>query len=320
MAERATVPGVPNAFTRFDAAQPPSSENPWQDGAFVPDLARLQVLIGCCAAGAGSWAAQEAGGLGLALDLYAAGELRRSGYEPDAVWPRAGDPRVIPAASARAIGSLLRARRPLNTAVSATDWNTITQAAAARVAEATGSSKAVIHGEFFPKEVDVLVADWDRGVELLISTKSMTGSYGNNMNNRWEEFVGDVRNIRGRFPLATLGVLFLVDHSIIGDNQFERLLDMLRKLRISSAAGEAYDATALVIAEAVGEGDARLLLDKVPEDLRLPQFFEDVLTVVFTRLPVSERRAARRLRDGASPTAEANPPAELSGVPAESDD
>lgn len=293
---------MPDPFARFATATSPRTDSPWVGDTFVPDLDRLESLVSTVAGGPGVWAQQTGGGLGLALDLYAADELRRSGYEPDAVWPRASDPRVLPAAVARAIRGLSKANRESE--------------AARRIIDAVGSATSVVHGEYFPKQIDVLVADWDRGPELMVSTKSMTGSYGNNMKNRWEEFVGDVRNMRGRFPLATMGVLFLADQSIIGDNQFARLIDMLRKLRLTSSAGDAFDATCLVIAEATGAGEAKLRLDEVPEDLAPAQFFDAMLTTVFTRLPVSERLAARQLRTaGAPPTAEATPPAGPTGPP-----
>ena len=61
-----------------------------------------------------------------------------------------------------------------------------------RIVRNAGSAGPAVFGEFFAKNVDVLVADWDRGVELMVSTKGMTSSFGKNMTNRWEEFTGDL--------------------------------------------------------------------------------------------------------------------------------
>ena len=165
----------------------------------------------------------------------------------------------------------------------------------------------MVQGEFFAKAVDVVVADWDRGVELLVSTKAMIASFGKNLTNRWEEFVGDLRNLRGRFPLAVLGVCYLADESIIeGEpNAHARLLDMLRKLRLETSPERAYDATMLIFAKPGGDTHAMLSMDRVPPDLGPGQFFEALLTRSFERLPVSERAAARRLYGRESlPTAE----------------
>ena len=272
-------------MTQFDAfagVPPPNDVSPWGVDGYEPDYRRLTGLLSACV-GQGSWRAPQTGDLGLALDLWVADELRRAGYEPDAVWPRAMDPRVLPAATARAIRKLSRAHRD--------------HPAVKKIEKAAGSSGAVVQGELFAKSVDVLVADWDRGVELMVSTKAMVSSFGKNLTNRWEEFVGDLRNIRGRFPLAALGVVFLADHSIVEGERysFQRLLDMLRKLRLETSPGRAYDAATLLLATPDRDTGARLQMDAVPEDLAPPQFFDALLTSVFERLPVSERAAARHL-------------------------
>ncbi len=282
-------------FDSFASVPPPRAGSPWGPDGYEADLDRLNGLLSACVR-EGSWRAQQAGDLGLALDLWVADELRRGGYETDAVWPRATDPRILPAAVARAISRLPKAQQ--------------IEPVVGRIVKTAGASGAVVQGEFFAKAVDVVVADWDRGVELLVSTKAMIASFGKNLTNRWEEFVGDLRNLRGRFPLAVLGVCYLADESIIEDepNAFARLLDMLRKLRSETWPGRAYDASMLIIARPEGEANARLSMDRVPPDLAAGQFFEALLTRAFERLPVSERAEARRLygRD-TLPTAEAEP-------------
>jgi hypothetical protein len=282
-------------FADFDDVPAPNPSSPWGDAGYTADLDRLTGLISKCVA-QGSWRARESGDLGLALDLWVADELRRAGYERDAVWPRAVDPRVLPAAVARSIGRLPRRRQD--------------DPIVRRIEASAGSTGAAVQGEFFAKAVDVLVADWDRGVELMVSTKAMVSSFGKNLTNRWEEFVGDLRNIRGRFPMASLGVVFLADHSIVtGEpNSFQRLIDMLRKLRLEGTAGGSYDATLLLLATPSGRRSASLVVGDVPTDLGPSQFYEALLTRVFERLPVSEREAARRLYGReALPTAELKP-------------
>lgn len=297
----ATLPSMPDAFAVFDNVRSPQATSPWRGRQFAADLGRLEDFVSVCAAGKNQWAGQESGRLGRALDLWAADELRRAGYEPDAVWPRADIPRALPASVARAINGLPKALRAAP--------------ATRRIQQTSGSAIATVFGEFFPKEVDVLVADWDRGVELMISTKSMIGSYSNNLKNRWEEFVGDLRNIRGRHPLAVLGVLFMVDRSITDKgeaNAWARLLDMLTKLRLPTSSGPAYDGAALVVAEAVLDGKARLHMDLVPAALAPGQMFASLMETAFSRLPETERQAARRLYHAEElPTAEAEPSPQL---------
>lgn len=282
-------------FDAFNAVPAPNPASPWDVSGYQPDFDRLAGLISACV-GSGAWRARQSGDLGLALDLWVADELRRAGYEADAVWPRSADPRVLPAAVARAINRLSASQRrdPI----------------VRRITDSAGAAGAAVQGEFFAKAVDVLVADWDRGVELMVSTKAMVSSFGKNLTNRWEEFVGDLRNIRGRFPMAALGVVFLADHSIVEGEpySFQRLQDMLRKLRLETSSGRAYDATMLLLAKPTGGSRAELMLLDVPDDLAPGQFYEALFRRVFERLPVSERAAARDLYGRKElPTAEVLP-------------
>lgn len=62
-------------------------------------------------------------------------------------------------------------------------------------------SDARILGKAYAKQVDVVIAQWSRGPELLISTKRMDSSFGKNALNRIEESYGYAKNLRGRHPL-----------------------------------------------------------------------------------------------------------------------
>ena len=76
--------------------------------------------------------------------------------------------------------------------------------------DGAGSRGSKILGGYFVKEIDVAIAAEDRGLELGVSTKTMTGSFGKNLGNRFEEAAGDLANIRRRYPLATFGYAYLV--------------------------------------------------------------------------------------------------------------
>jgi hypothetical protein len=280
------------AFDAF-ADIPPDTTSPWSTGAYHANTGQLQQLLSKCVVG-GKWSESQGGVVGAALDLWVARELRRAGYEDDAVWPREQDPRVLPASVARAVRRLSKTDK----ASRIVD----------RIVKHAGSAGPSVFGEFFGKSVDVLVADWDRGVEVMVSTKGMTSSFGKNLTNRWEEFAGDLRNLRGRFPLAVLGITYMSDAKVVeAPKTFARMLDMLRKLRLETAPSRAYDATTLILASPSDDG-VRLEMDQVPEDLHPGQFFDAVLSRAFERLPVSERDQARKLYGGRElPTAEAKP-------------
>lgn len=65
-------------------------------------------------------------------------------------------------------------------------------------------------GAYFPKEMDVWVGADSSGPLLGISFKSMMRGVGQNVNNRWEELVGDAANIHSRFPMLSLGYVMIL--------------------------------------------------------------------------------------------------------------
>ncbi len=50
---------------------------------------------------------------------------------------------------------------------------------------------ARVLGRAYEKQVDVVIARWDRGPKLLVSTKAQLSSFGKNLPNRFEEAYGD---------------------------------------------------------------------------------------------------------------------------------
>ncbi|HFK3478805.1 TPA: hypothetical protein ACG1KT_005126, partial [Escherichia coli] len=96
------------------------------------------------------------GALANGVDSWLAHELRRSGFTPDEVWPRATRPRILP----RDVALLLeKLPRDLSNEVRA---KVIAMPAIA-------PTDAKILGRAYEKQVDVAIARWDRGPELLLS-------------------------------------------------------------------------------------------------------------------------------------------------------
>jgi hypothetical protein len=65
-------------------------------------------------------------------------------------------------------------------------------------------------GAYFPKELDVWLDADVNGPLLGISFKSMMSGVAQNVNNRWEELVGDAANIHSRFPMLSLGYVMIL--------------------------------------------------------------------------------------------------------------
>jgi hypothetical protein len=226
----------------------------------------------------------ESGRLAKALDAWVAHELRSAGFGADEVWPRLNKPRVLSRDLGVFIDGLPAKERDV---------------ALQRLLQAKriARSDARVLGRAYVKQVDVLVAQWSRGPELLVSTKSMVSSFRNNLANRFEEAYGDAKNLRGRFPLVSMGFLFFMRSTASGEpGTLEKAIDMLRKLQQEA---DAYDACCLIIgewADAPDPGQVALRDDLVPTDLSAPRFIAKLIEGVLDRTPVDIHVEVREAR------------------------
>jgi hypothetical protein len=170
------------------------------------------------------------------LDVWLSYEFRRSGFDPDAVWPRAEAPRILPAPIVALLKNVnVKEREALWKRLRATTPPT-----------GVAASSASILGKNYLKQVDVVMSNWVAGPELLISTKRMDSSFGKNAANRVEESYGDAKNLRLRHPQAGLGFVYGL-RSTIFDREADKaewLIDLLQKL---GREDDAYHAVALII-------------------------------------------------------------------------
>lgn len=271
-------------------AVPDKLTTPWRKGGvYRADLDLLKDLIGV-PVDSGKALHSETGALARAVDVWLATEFRRARIEHDAVFPRSEIPRQLPQAVSRAIRRVKYSRKQ--------GERELQERAVEQVIAGAGGARVNILGGFFVKEIDVVVADWDRGLELAVSSKTMTGSFGNNLKNRFEEATGDLLNIRRRYPMAAFGFVFLVTANILdSEMHWEFLKDMMRKLGTLGGVegGESYDATCLLLVD--WEGGEGVVVDEeeVPEDLSPNQFFAAMVTALFSRSRVVDHKEAREL-------------------------
>lgn len=235
------------AWTLFDriiayagGAEAQEYSNPWNresEGGplrYNPDYAVLQQLLGVPLL---LQAPSQSGVPALALDVWTAYELRRAGFEPDLVWPRATPPRILP--------STLVAMRREATREQLRVLDAMLQSGRTYGNE-TGASANIL-GKNYVKQVDVVMSAWNTGPEIMISTKRMDSSFGKNAANRVEESYGDAKNLRSRHPQAALGFLYSLRSTALTP-QYEDvaawIIDLLGKL---GREDDAYDAVCLVI-------------------------------------------------------------------------
>ncbi|WP_217182971.1 hypothetical protein [Streptomyces sp. AC495_CC817] len=322
-------------FDRVVADAKLRGSSPWVVNAGVvrysPDFDTLELLLRV------PWvlgSTSTSGLPALALDVWIAYELRRAGFDPDAVWPRADTPRILP-------GSIATLLDNLNKADAARLRELLTSG---KTFGGTVGSNARILGKNYMKQVDVVISDWDTGPELLISTKRMDDSFGNNAPNRIEESYGDAKNLRSRHPRSALGFAFSLNANAFAEapRVADWILDLLAKL---GREDDAYDAVALIVPRFPGPGpcstrgqrtlesvhdealieaeliappvqeavpttgsrsgalldrlvsapSVELLHDHVPDELAPARFLEHMIRHVLDNSPITRHRSARDL-------------------------
>jgi hypothetical protein len=284
---------VKDGFSPLDillAARRPT--DPWQHDrdkppVYAPDFELLAQLLGVPVR---EESAQSTGRFAGSVDAWLAHELRRAGFGADEVWPRAGQPRILP----REVAELLN-RLPAKLADELRE----------RILKmpSIAPTSARVLGRAYEKQVDVLISRWDRGPELLISTKSQVSAFGKNLPNRFEEAYGDAGNLRARYPLAAVGFFFVQRATVLRTEPeaFERTVDMMRKLRELPGMGPAngYTATGLVLVDwdEPFDGGVRIVHDAVPADVAAPQFLATMVDAVLAVTPIQHHVVVRGRRE-----------------------
>ncbi len=246
---------------------------------------------------------QQSGRVAKSLDAYVAHELRRSGFDPASVFPRLRMPRALPPEMAPVESAI----EELIATVAAHEEETGERLKPSKIRSSImrldrvklGASETNVLGRFYKKQVDaVVLSDWLRGPDVLISGKTQFSSYLNNKNNRYEEAIGEAHNLRDRYPLAAMGFAYLVRSNVFEGGAFELLRDLLVRLRRPDGP---FDATVLLVAE---WDDATLALERVDDPapaLALPRFFEDLLEAAMSYTPVDVHQGVRARKLGEPP-------------------
>jgi hypothetical protein len=185
-------PIVGDKYDDLYAVVPATLTPPWtSSGVYQPDYALLHALVAVTVKN-GKAFDPRTGALAAATNVWIATELRRAGIDPNRVWPRAEAPRVLvwDAAGAKAKVKLRKNPRQLpahwgiSRSVTKNDLRVIQERAIEALITEIGRGPALapdpgtgdrknpanILGAHFPKEIDVSMARYDRGLELGIST------------------------------------------------------------------------------------------------------------------------------------------------------
>lgn len=243
---------------------------------------------------------QQSGRVAKSLDVYIAHELRRAGFDPSSVFPRLRMPRAVPPEMKvveEAIDHLMTVLDEYEAFASQQLKPAALRSAIMRLARVKlGGSETNVLGRFYKKQVDaVVLADWLRGPDVLVSGKTQFSSYLNNKNNRYEEAIGEAHNLRDRYPLAAMGFAYLVRSNVFEGGAFELLRDLLVRLRRPDGP---FDATVLLVAEWDNETLNLNSVEDPAPTLALPRFFDDLLNAVMSYTPVDVYQGARARKLG----------------------
>jgi hypothetical protein len=265
----------------------------------VPDYATLRTLL-AVPIEQGHAESQQSGRVAKSLDAYVAHELRRAGFDPSGVFPRLRMPRALSPEMDNVEEAIDHLMTVLDEYESFTEQRlkpTPLRQAIMRLGRIKlGAAETDVLGRFYKKQVDaVVLSDWLRGPDVLVSGKTQFSSYLNNKNNRYEEAIGEAHNLRDRYPLAAMGFAYLVRSNVFEGGAFELLRDLLVRLRRPDGP---FDATVLLVAD--WDGATRVLntVEDPASSLALPRFFEDLLNAVMAYTPVDVHQEVRARKLG----------------------
>lgn len=128
------------------------------------------------------------------------------------------------------------------------------------------AASANLLGKNYVKQVDVVMSSWSTGPEIMVSTKRMDSSFGNNAANRVEESYGDAKNLRARYPQAALGFVYGLNHAAFemkSSRVTDWIVDLLGKL---GREDDAYDAVALIVPDWSDTGQVSSVVEPAGDD------------------------------------------------------
>lgn len=121
-------------------------------------------------------------------------------------------------------------------------------------------------------------------------------------------FDGDLKNLRGRFPLAAIGALTILPKAAVDRNLLRAFADMMTKLVAPERPWvNAYDAACIIVCNWEGKDASHVPIlnpdlegdERFPSLLQPNTFFNELLNKVLERAPVAEHELARGRRDQA---------------------
>jgi hypothetical protein len=105
----------------------------------------------------------------------------------------------------------------------------------ARSAGVTVEQEATLFGSHKPKDVDVSVIHPVNGPMMIVGLRSQMSSVGNNALTYYQDIVGECISLQDRFPLATIGYVYLMPLRPIREEHEDVVIDHFRYARMYGA-------------------------------------------------------------------------------------
>jgi hypothetical protein len=96
-------------------------------------------------------------------------------------------------------------------------------------------AEATILGSHKPKDVDVAVIDPDNGPLLMVGVRSQMSSVGKNVLNYYEGIIGECIGLQDRFPMSTIGYVYLMPLRPIKEGRETEAVDHRRFAKMYAA-------------------------------------------------------------------------------------
>lgn len=91
--------------------------------------------------------------------------------------------------------------------------------------------EATLFGSHKNKDEDIVLSHFANGPQIAIGVRSQMSSVGKNIENYYEGIIGECISLHDRFPMATLGYVYLLPKNPIKDGLTEEIdLDRIEKL------------------------------------------------------------------------------------------
>ncbi len=91
--------------------------------------------------------------------------------------------------------------------------------------------EATLFGSHKNKDEDIVLTHFANGPQIAIGVRSQMSSVGKNIENYYEGIIGECISLHDRFPMATLGYVYLLPHNSIKPGRSEQIdLDRAEKL------------------------------------------------------------------------------------------